>query len=113
MRKLKWYVLVENFNHKTIEKFNIFDHYRFMEDLTKNYKKNKNDFAAFSSQLESDLRYYYWSKCEWEVIVSSWPPAKKEPIETKIDVYDQIKLNWDKFVNYTWEQCHAKRKKGE
>ena len=25
--------------------------------------------------------YYYWAKCEWEVIISAWPPnenAKKE-----------------------------------
>ena len=45
--------------------------------------------------------YYYWAKCEWEVIVSDWPTSGK--VEAKIDVYNQVMLNWDKFADYTWK----------
>ena len=46
--------------------------------------------------------YYFWSKCEYEIIVTcnpEWDRFKKE----KIDVYDQLQLNWNKFVDYIWE----------
>ena len=99
---LQWYVYYENFNGKRIEPFNVFDHGSFLEDTKKNYKKNKKNFDTFSEQLQRDARYYFWSKCEWEIILSNWPPSKQEPIEEKIDVFDQLQLNWDYFVQYTW-----------
>lgn len=47
--------------------------------------------------------YYFWSKTEWEVIVSPWVGKGGDE---KIDVYDQLKLNWDKFVDYVWSEVH-------
>ena len=46
--------------------------------------------------------YYFWSKCEYEIIITCWPKWDKFK-EEKIDVYSQLNLNWDKFVNYIWE----------
>ena len=99
---LTWNVYYENFNARRIETHNVFNHYRFWEDCIKNVKKNKDDREAFEEQLKQDLQYYYWSKTEWEIILSAWPP-RKEFDEEKIDVFDQIYLNWDKFVDYVWE----------
>ena len=45
--------------------------------------------------------YYFWSKCEWEIILSDWPPSDTFCKE-KIDVFDQVMLNWDIFVDYIW-----------
>ena len=97
---LEWNVYVSDFNSKKIETHNVFEHGRFWDDCCKNWKKNKADKEAFAEQLRRDLMYYYWSKCEWEVVVQSWPSGRGE---MKIDVYDQIMLNWDKFVDYVWE----------
>lgn len=47
--------------------------------------------------------YYFWSKCEWEIILSDFPPSKKFQ-EKKVDVYEQVMLNWDIFINYVWNQ---------
>ena len=109
MKEMVWNVFIENFNGKKIESYNIFDHRRFMEDIEDNYKKNKNDYEAFCKQLKMDLQYYYWSKCEWEVIISSWPPVEKNPIEEKIDVYDQVMQNEHIFYKYVWDMCHARK----
>lgn len=92
----------ENFNARRIEIHNVFKHYRFWEDCIKNVKKNKNNREAFEEQLKKDLMYYYWSKCEWEIILSAWP-SRKNFNEEKIDVFDQINLNWDRFADYVWE----------
>lgn len=99
----------ENFNVRRIEIHNVFNHYRFWEDCVKNKKKNKDNREAFEEQLKKDLAYYYWSKCEWEIILSAWPP-RKDFDEKKIDVFDQICLNWDKFADYVWENRKDIRK---
>ena len=110
MRDMTWNVYVENFNQKRIEKYDIFKHAKLMEDIRKNYKKNKNDFDTFAQILKRDIMYYFWSKCEWEIVLTSWPEYPNFN-EEKIDVYDQIMLNWDVFVKYVWEMCHARKLK--
>ena len=90
---LEWNVIKYNINDKKLVKFNIFNHYRFYEDVKKLLKqyKNKNEFAE---ELKKDLMYYFWSKAEYGLL-------SKDPNETeKIDIYDQIILNYDRFVNY-------------
>ena len=103
---LKWKVFFGDFNSGKIEEYNVFDHFSFLEDCKKNYKKNKEDKEKFEEQLKRDAMYYFWSKCEWEIILSHWPPNKNSSDkfkDRKIDVYDQLKLNWDSFVNYLLE----------
>lgn len=57
---------------------------------------SKQDFA---DKLNVLVRYYFWSKAEWEVIISSFIGNEEDK---KVDIYNQIYLNWDKFVNYVW-----------
>ena len=104
---MKWNVYVHNFNKNEIEVYNIFEHGSFIEELKKDFQecKNKDDFARI---LRSKLRYYYWSKAEWEIIISPWI-GRKEPCDIKIDVYDQIMNNWEVFLDYVWRNMQDKR----
>ena len=108
---LTWNVYCDDFNNKRIETMNVFEHYRFWEDCIKNKQKNTNK-EAFIKQLRSDLMYYFWSKCEWEIILTSWPP-RNDFDDEKIDVFDQIELNWDKFTDYVWENRKEIKKEKE
>lgn len=110
---LTWNVYISNFNQKRIETHNIFNHYGFIEDCKKIYKKYKDDKENFLEQVRKSLMYYYWSKCEWEIILSHWPPRENAHDE-KIDVYDQVMLNWPQFSEYIWnnkEEFKSTRKK--
>lgn len=98
---LTWNVFYADFNNKCIVTKNVFDNTRLLEDCVKNAKKNKDDKAAFAEQLRRDLMYYYWCKCEWEVILQSWPP-RDDFNDKKIDIFWQTYLNWDVFVDYVW-----------
>ncbi len=98
---LKWNVYIGDFNHKQIETHNIFDHARFLEDCQKISKRCDGDFERFSDEIRRILLYYYWSKCEWETVLTLWPPIK-EDFGKKIDVYDQVMLNWEHFIEYVW-----------
>lgn len=128
--KLEYYVYYYNFNSHSIKKFNIFNHGRFLEDVMKNLRECETK-KEFAEKLHKDLIYYFWSKAEWEVVITPWTPyitiselnrlneerkkiLKKydsEPrrlyvnpeVSEKIDIYDQVMLNWDLFVDYVWQ----------
>lgn len=40
--------------------------------------------------------YMYWSRCEYEIIISPWPTQDKE---VKIDIWKQIEMNIDLLIN--------------
>ena len=108
MRDMHWFVFVEDFNGRRVEEYDIFEHHDFAEDVKKAYKKHRTDFDAFAEKVRGSLFYYFRSKCEWEVIVSAWPPSDRVP-ERKVDVFRQVMLNWDVFIRYVWHQAHARR----
>ncbi len=66
-------------------------------------KKRKRKYTP-EDLLEIELRhkcmYHFWSKCEYEVIVTGWPDTKTEK---KIDIYQQLDANWDIFKNTVFE----------
>ena len=139
VKDLKWNVYCDDINGKKIKIFNIFEHSRLCEDIEKYFKKYKNK-DEFAEHLRHSLMYYYWSKCEWEVVITEWVPHitikeldrlnaerektlkeyNREPyslnvnpnVAIKIDVYDQIANNWDIFLDYVWNsKIHRPRKK--
>lgn len=106
----KWLVYVGEWNgeHRIVE-HNVFDHHGFLRDVAKKLKAYDKtykaegwiDVDALSTDLRAEVMYYYWCKCEWEIVLSYWPPSERYP-DRKIDVSDQLKLNWDAFVGYCW-----------
>lgn len=99
---LKWFVFVEDINMKRIKVYNIFEHKDFMEDCDnawENYKNKHHNFAKFYEDIDGILMYYFWCKCEWEIIISNFPPSDSFK-NKKVDVYQQVKINWDKFIDY-------------
>lgn len=117
---MEWYVYVDNINAKRIEKYNVFDHWRFNEEVSELLEKNLSR-DEFSMEMHSIAMYYFWSKYEWEIIITSFPPyITKEELdglksedcrcrygvnletEVKVDVYSQLELNWRRFVDYVW-----------
>ena len=102
---LKWFVFVEDINSKRINVYNIFEHKDFMEDCDDAWKDYINDehrdFSKFKKDIESNLMYYFWSKCEWEIVLSDFPPSDSFQ-KKKIDVYQQVKINWDICIDYVF-----------
>lgn len=99
---MEWYVYVENFNAQKIEEYNIFNHYSFAKDCKEAFNKCENK-KQFAESVKSRLMYYFWCKCEWEIILSEWPPKEDKPMDRKVDVYSQVMLNFDKFIDYLWD----------
>ena len=117
-----WNVYLDDVNRREIKTYNVFNHSTFNEDV-KELLQREMTYKEFSEKLESYAMYCFWSKCEYEVIATSFPPYidKEEMnrvveeydshpyrmcvnLETaeKIDVYGQLKMNWKHFVDYVW-----------
>lgn len=110
MKELQWYVYTENINKREIEIYNIFDHSSFKKDIINSFNENWNESdiiesaIAFREKVKNIVSYYFSGKCEWEIILSDWPPAPEGKFnKKKISVYDQLMLNWNPFTNYIIE----------
>jgi hypothetical protein len=95
---IEWYVYYHDFNAQKIIKWNIFNHSSFREEA-KNLLNDNSVKTEFSEKLRKSLMYYFWSKCEYEIILSPWTGRADD---IKIDVYDQIMMNFNSFVDYCW-----------
>ena len=116
--ELTWNAYIEDRNANTIKVFNVFNSFRFISGVIEANNKYKNDFE-FLKKVRSSLMYAFWSKAEYEVIITSWPPhIEKEEFERltkedirfrtwvnlsmgeKIDVYNQVMINWEALKLY-------------
>ena len=97
---MEWYVLFCDFNSNKIVEKNIFDNWKFKEDVEKAYKKYKKDkdYDVFKEQIGKELMYYFWCKAEYEILCQGLF-AKEENIR-KIDIYSQVLPNLDILAKY-------------
>ena len=109
---IEWYAYYHDYNKNEIRPFNVFDHCDFLNDCKKNAKANAKDYDRFCEQLRRDLQYYYWSKCEWELVLIPWV-SRHEKCEEKVDVADQIMLNWKAFCDYVWSHGAELRRRAK
>lgn len=101
---LEWYVYYYNINGSQLKTFNIFNHRGFKNAIEEIFKKYYS-MEEFKKAVKSELMYYFWSKAEWEIIISDWFDRQ---VEKKIDVYDQIMLNWDRFIEWLYHELYYK-----
>lgn len=95
MFKIKnFYVLNWDFNRNRLEKYDVIP---YLVDCYKNTKKNRptND-KEFEEFVIRNSSYQWWSRCEYEIIISDWPNNKNS---IKYDIHKQILMNLDIVTN--------------
>lgn len=102
---LEWNVYYYDMNSNQLKTFNIFNHRGFKNDIEEIFKKYYS-MEEFKKAVKSELMYYFWSKAEWELIISDWFGGKQ--VEKKIDVYGQVMLNWDRFIEWLYHELYYK-----
>ena len=95
----KWNVWIWDFNHDKLEQYDVVP--MLLRELKSLRKKDfPMDKKSMNKELKSWARYHFWSKCEYEMIVHGWPVQKNDE---KVDVYNQLMLNWDTFSEAFWK----------
>ena len=126
---IAYYVYIENLNKRKIERYNILND-GIIEKILSRVNKT-TDKESFAEAVKQILMYHYWARSEWEIVLTDWPShiSKEElsrlnteqeahfkkygaypyrytvnpTVAEKIDVYDQVMLNWNIFIDYVWE----------
>ena len=102
---LKWNVLYHNFNSDSLEYYNIFEHGGFDMYVLKHLKESVTKME-FTEKIKCELRYYFWSKAEWEmiitkrddrIIITPWCGSRNM---YELDVTDNKDFDWPWF--YDW-----------
>lgn len=103
--KLEWYCLEWDINKNKPVMTNIF-YVIDLDDLETKIKykgkiqhKSIKNYEELREYLRSKFMYHFWSKCEHEIIVNSWP-HNGDATEKKIDIYSQISPNLDSITEY-------------
>lgn len=128
---VKFYVITWNINSNKIEHYDVMPYFRdcyerrrqewkrkqkskrFQKDIEKglitekdieNYYKAPETYDEFKRFVESESRYMFWARCEWEVIVTDWPVGKGSH---KMDVHEQVMMNIDVICRILWDEINA------
>lgn len=91
-------VIIEDVNSKQFTSYNVIPY------LKRCYEKEENKpvtFDEFKEFITRKSRYQWWARCEYEIILKSWPT---ERIEKKIDVHQQVMMNIDIIVEILIEE---------
>ena len=98
---MEWNVYYHDTNKGAIDVINVFERLgmeRFVRNLCKDKKLTRE---AFAEELRHELMYHFWARCEYEVIIREWCGREAE---RKVDIYEQLMLNWYRFIDYCWSQ---------
>ena len=102
---MEWYVLLHDFNKDKIISYNIFNNSKLDKEL-KELKENFISKENFVSELDKILRWCFWSKSEYEIVVGDLFEKDLDKYE-KIDVYQQLKPNLNALADYIINQWNS------
>lgn len=87
-------VMLWDFNLDTIVPYDVMPYFLncYKERKKKKSQPTPETLDDFRKLIESESRYRFWSRCEYEMICNRWPKGKKE---LKIDIHQQVMMNID------------------
>lgn len=96
-------VWIWDFNHDALEPYDVVP--RFVNSLKTYYKPKDRPKTkdALDNILLTEACYDFRAKCEYEMIIHGWPEQKND---RKVDVWQQLMLNWPIFLDFFWEQVY-------
>lgn len=100
-----FYVINEDINSREFKQYNVMPYFINCYKEARKKKKQPKTFDEFKEFVKSNSMYMYWSRCEWEILCSSWPC---EDVKKKIDVHWQIKMNIDLVTRVLMENVGVK-----
>jgi hypothetical protein len=78
-------VLIYNYSTRKVEPYDVIDYF------VTAYNRLEEKPEDFEKWVKNESLYQFWSRCQYELVVDSFPSSK----QVKIDVHYQIMLNFD------------------
>lgn len=84
-----FYVIIYDPNRKVFAPYDIIP---YLEKCYYEEKDRPSTLEEFKIFIKRHSTYQWWSRCEYEIILSDWPNKSQEK---KIDVHFQVLMNLD------------------
>lgn len=82
--------------------YNIFP---FLKNRFEETEEKPKTFEEVKEFIDNWSKYQWWSRCEYEIILSDWP---NEKVSEKWDVYRQIELNLNIITKLFIEEIYGR-----
>lgn len=87
-----FYVINEDINSREFKKYNVMPYFINCYKEARKKKKQPKTFDEFKEFVKSNSMYMYWSRCQYEIVLTDWPSQTRSK---KIDIHWQLMMNWD------------------
>lgn len=108
---IEYRVILWNFNTDRVEHYDIMPYlYRRLEEKRKKKQIVLKDLTLerLKEFIDTESKYQFWARCEYEVILSSWPP-RENGRRHKMDVYEQIHMNLDNIAKLMYDDLQKRK----
>ena len=82
-------VIVEDINSRQFVSYNVIP---YLVQCYYEEKDRPGTIEEFKTFIKRHSMYRWWARCEYEIVLQSWPTGKNEK---KIDVHWQVLINID------------------
>ena len=93
-----FYVIWWDFNKSEPEPYDIIPYLLECFDKAKDKPHTHDEFCEF---IKKKSMYMWWSRCEYEIIISNWPSQDKKK---KWDIHKQVMMNIEIITNILMEE---------
>lgn len=108
---IEYRVITWDFSTDRVEHYDIMPYlYRRLEEKRKKRQITLKDLTLerLKEFIDSESRYQFWARCQYEVILSSWPP-RENGRRHKMDVYEQIHMNLDNIAKLMYDDLQKRK----
>ena len=95
-----FYVIVYDFNRKTFIPYDVIPYLKKCYYEAADKPETPEEFKNF---VKCQSMYQWWSRCEYEIILSDWPSQCQQE---KIDVHYQVMINLDAVAKVLMESIN-------
>lgn len=102
---VEYRVITWDFSTDRVEHYDIMPYlYRRLEEKRKKRQIVLKDLTLekLKEFIDDESKYQFWARCQYEVILSSWPP-RENGRKHKMDVYEQIHMNLDNIAKLMYD----------
>lgn len=97
-------VIKFNINDRALEPYDIIPYLKERYNKAKTKPKTIEEFEQF---IKAESMYQWWSRCEYEILISDWPLEK---LKEKWDIHKQVLMNIEVIANVLMK--NVKQNKG-
>lgn len=108
---VEYRVITWDFSTDRVEHYDIMPYlYRRLEEKRKKRQIVLKDLTLekLKEFIDAESMYQFWARCEYEVILSSWPP-RENGHRHKMDVYEQIHMNLDNIAKLMYDDLQKRK----